>query len=486
MKAGGTLPQASSDPTMHPAQQVLQSAPWLAEPELEACIVGSTALRIACERAGLPTAPRPGDLDLAWRLDVDAGRALLAQHGLEPHATTGALSRGTLSVRIGEEHIEITSFRGQGESFAERLQQDALGRESTIGALYVDLATDTVHDPLGGLEDWQEGRIRACGSAEERLREHPIRALRYLRKVTELGYQLDIRTRKAIRELAPELASEILPEAMSEELRKALLGCSSPGVFLQRMYDEKLLEPLLPELAVLFDGRPAGRVQHHPEISLNLHMILVLREAAAITTERGSSPDERLHLMMAALCHDLGKGLTPPSEWPSHPGHEQAGAAVVGKLWARLPGIGSKNMRRLCEIVAKLHLLLLHLRELRAGTLVRIWEDSLARVPSQLDLLASAVRCDRAGRLRISDLGLPTPPHAPSIEDPAESERRVHADLQELDELLRAVSGEESRRLHGDDSRALRSHLHEQRVAKLRESGFLRQRGLRPRKARPE
>jgi tRNA nucleotidyltransferase (CCA-adding enzyme) len=38
----------------------------------------------------------------------------------------------------------------------------------------------------------------------------------------------------------------------------------------------------------------------------------------------------------AALTHDLGKGATPPEEWPSHRGHEERGVELVEALCERL------------------------------------------------------------------------------------------------------------------------------------------------------
>ena len=57
-----------------------QEAPWLLDPELAVCAVGSTALAHACERRGIP-GPRVADLDMAWSLDVEAGRKKLEAEG---------------------------------------------------------------------------------------------------------------------------------------------------------------------------------------------------------------------------------------------------------------------------------------------------------------------------------------------------------------------------------------------------------------------
>ena len=62
--------------TPTPLDLLEQQAPWLLDPDLGVCVVGSSALRTACERAGV-AAPDTADLDLSWDLDVEQGTALL-------------------------------------------------------------------------------------------------------------------------------------------------------------------------------------------------------------------------------------------------------------------------------------------------------------------------------------------------------------------------------------------------------------------------
>ena len=60
--------------------RVLDQAPWLLDPALGTCIVGSVALAEACRRAGIES-PQSQDLDLAWALDPEAGTEVLREHG---------------------------------------------------------------------------------------------------------------------------------------------------------------------------------------------------------------------------------------------------------------------------------------------------------------------------------------------------------------------------------------------------------------------
>lgn len=455
-------------------ETLIRAHPWLKDASLEVCAVGSRALLEACRRNGLPTPPEPVDLDLSWRLDPPRGIRFLADHGLDARSTEGALGRGTLGTELAGARVEITTYRGGGASLAERIQSDAALRDMTIGALYWSLFDDAIHDPVQGLQDWERGRIRACGLAVDRIREHPVRAVRYLRRAVELGFWVEASTRRGIQRTAGEVAAAIVPEALAEELRKVLARCESPGIFFQMCREEALLEPLLPEIAPMFDGRPAGRVRWHPEISQALHMVLALRAAAGLAAAAGLETPARVRLLLAVLCHDLGKGRTPHAELPSHAGHEIGGVSVIEDLFRRLPALGSRRTQRLCRVGAKDHLLLPRLRRLKPGTLVDLWDEDLAPTREDHGALARVVRCDQEGRLSPEAVGLPRPALAPPAPDFDALERRVAGDLQQLDSILRAVSGQRSAELFPHDIQALRRHLREERCRAVLASDFLR------------
>lgn len=448
---------------------VLDELPFAREPEFEVCIVGTTALAEACVRCGQSRRPAARDIDLAWRPEGDEALAILARYGFSASQTSGSEARGTLGIRSAKWRFELTSFRGGGDSPSARIRNDALGRDMTIGAVLWRLHDDTIHDPQGGVGDWQRGILRACGNAVERIEEHPVRILRYLRRAAELGFTVEEATRSALRTRGAAAIAHILPEAAAEELRRVLAGVS-PGLFFAFAYEERLLSALAPELEPLFDGRPAGRLRWHPEQSQGLHTILTLKIAAALADRSRLAEAARRRLILGVLCHDLGKGLTERHKMPSHPGHDAAGVPLVSSLLDRFPSLADRRARRFCEVVARNHLTLAQLRHLRAGTLVELWERDLAPMREDFPLLAAAVRADREGRLPPDLIGLPTRPGADF--DGGALERRVVRDLEALDAILREVRGDEAVARHPRDPVKLRAMLHEMRSRAIHAAGF--------------
>ncbi len=445
--------------TDDPIAWLRTAAPWLFAPELGTCLVGSQALAIACRADGI-AGPRPGDVDLAWALAPEAGAALLRERGVFVATTVGNVGRGTLAMRLDGRRIEITTFRSgpTDASLAQRIERDLGERDMTIGALAVELATGRLHDPHGGLRAFRERRIAPVGDAAERVREHPIRWLRYYRKAHELGFTLD----RAIRSLAlpPALLGEVPAEAVALELRAMLLRCASPGRCLQDLHEDGLLAAISSDLDAQFDGRVAGPQEWHPEISLALHLILSLEWTCAQT--RDLDERDRLAVHLAVLCHDFGKIVTPVRELPSHPGHEQLGLPLVAAFLDRWPGLADQRARQLALHVCELHLEVRRFTELRPGTQAKLYDRHFRPKDYPIDLFALAVAGDVAGRLGRSERGLPTA-------------ARVRGDLEWLRATAGSVDAEAIRAACGDDVQKLREQLHEARAKALGAARSLRQ-----------
>ncbi len=132
--------------------------------------------------------------------------------------------------------VEVATFRGahdseNGEHHSGRiirdnvwgtLQEDALRRDFTINALFLDPVGGDISDFTGGYEDLAERRLRLVGDPETRYREDPVRLLRAARFVAKLGVEADRKTAGLIPRLAPLLA-DMPPARLFEEVCKLFL-----------------------------------------------------------------------------------------------------------------------------------------------------------------------------------------------------------------------------------------------------------------------
>lgn len=423
-----------------------EHAPWLRAPELGVCVVGSQALAIACRDANI-AGPNPSDLDLSWSLDHAKGQACLDHHGVLTPTTVGNQERGTLAAKIGGNRIEITTFRcgDQRAEMAQRITADLSERDMTIGAIAVQLTNGRIHDPFEGLKHYQEGRIVAVGDAAQRVGEHGIRWLRYFRKAHEFGFLVDNSIRRLRRIVDPAILLTLPKEAVALELRAALTKTNSPGRYLQDLHEVGLLPTLSPTIDRQFDGRPAGPQRWHPEVSQALHMILALEWAAANTQHLDER--DRTAVMLAVLCHDLGKGDSKPETFPHHHGHEAAGVPHVEQLAASWPGLMDQRTTTLAKHVSALHLDIRRFHELRSTTRARLYERYFRSKDYPIDLFATAVAADSAGRLGFGAQG-------PTVR------KQVADDLVSLRAACASVDAGALRSLHANDLDAFRSALH--------------------------
>jgi poly(A) polymerase len=125
-------------------------------------------------------------------------------------------------------------------------EEDAFRRDFTINALFYDIATFSIIDYVGGLQDLKDGLIRSIGDPDDRFREDPVRMLRAVAFAGRLRFALDPPVERAIRNHKQEIARSAPPRVL-EEYYKVLRTGASERVFrtLSRL---GLLEPIAPEL----------------------------------------------------------------------------------------------------------------------------------------------------------------------------------------------------------------------------------------------
>ncbi len=274
------------------------------------------------------------------------------------------------------------------------LEEDLARRDLTINAM-AQSADGSLIDPYGGQLDLKARLLRHVSPA---FIEDPVRILRSARfaaRFAPLGFSIAPETKALMRAVVERgEADALVPERVWQETEKALRE-SKASVFFEVLRECGALRVVYPEIDALF-GVPQP-AQWHPEIDTGVHTMMVLEQAALLSTD----PKVRF----AALVHDLGKATTPPQEWPGHKGHEERSVALIEALSERLRL--PSEYRELGLIVARYHGNVHRAFELRPNTILQILEKTDAfRRPERFAQALLACEADSRGRL-----GLETTPY---------------------------------------------------------------------------
>jgi len=204
--------------------------------------------------------------------------------------------------------------------------EDDLGRRDfTVNAMARRLETGELVDPFGGEADLRAGVLRAVSRTS--FREDPLRLVRGLRFVSQLGLEPDEDTLRQMREdaagvrlVSGERIGGGLAADGKGELSKLLLG-RWPSRALHLMRDTGVLVELLPEYAPAI-GYDLGTPRQ--PLPMDEHLFTVVQHAA--------DDDASLPVRLASLLHDLGKPLEDADGRP----HAEIGAEIAGRVLRRL------------------------------------------------------------------------------------------------------------------------------------------------------
>jgi hypothetical protein len=130
-------------------------------------------------------------------------------------------------------------------------REDAFRRDLTINALFYDIATYSVIDYVGGLEDLEAGRARIIGDPDTSYTEDPVRIWRVLRHASRLGFAIEERTAEAITRHRDKLAV-CAGARLYEELNKDIKS-GSARPFFQSARIHGVLSRFLGEVGDLYE-----------------------------------------------------------------------------------------------------------------------------------------------------------------------------------------------------------------------------------------
>ena len=277
------------------------------------------------------------------------------------------------------------------------LEDDLARRDLTINAIAQDPASGALTDPFHGQRDLQDKLLRHVGPA---FVDDPVRLLRLARLAARLpDFSVAPETQLLLAQLVADgEVDALVPERVWQELSRGLME-ARPDRMLQVLRGCGALARLLPEVDRLW-GVPQPAL-HHPEIDTGAHLLLVLQMAAQLQAP--------LAVRYACLCHDLGKGSTPPEDWPRHIAHEARSAqlaAQVSSRW-RVP----IDCRELADLTAREHGNMHRSSTLDAAATVRLLDRCDAwRRPDRFAGLLLACECDARGRLGLQGTAYPQRP----------------------------------------------------------------------------
>ena len=176
-------------------------------------------------------------------------------------------------VRLGGTLIEVATFRGpqvnddddhkhdNGRILRDNvwgsLEEDAVRRDFTINALFMDPVSGDIQDFVGGYKDLSERKLRLIGDPVTRYREDPVRLLRAARFVAKLGVELGLPYDMVYRHPfpGPGLGVRILGEVKKEYADILRLA---DNIFIEELYKNELYHKVSQAFTVFLPVKSVG------------------------------------------------------------------------------------------------------------------------------------------------------------------------------------------------------------------------------------
>ena len=279
---------------------------------------------------------------------------------LEPFDIALPRTEHSLSMAGGYKDFEVQS------DYKLPIEEDLKRRDFTVNAIALKLKMQSAKckiieavDPCGGVNDLKLRLLRAVGEPEQRFKEDFSRILRGLRFACQLDFEIEERTRQAMRELAEHLNDKIpvvrgqfirgqgergetfiVPrETVGREVVKMFV--KDPGKAFGLFESFNLFEVLMPEMLKGIgcpqppNWHTEGDVFEHTRLAMK-----ILREKDFLKEFPKISYDAEV--VFGALLHDIGKPYT--IQTPEKDGtdrirfnnHEAEGAKIAREIAERL------------------------------------------------------------------------------------------------------------------------------------------------------
>lgn len=249
--------------------------------------------------------------------------------------TLGAMRRRPDGTEV---KVEVTTYRSDvydpdsrkpEVSYGDSLEGDLSRRDFTVNAMALTVPDLEFVDPFGGANDLNKRVLRTPVDPYQSFDDDPLRMMRAVRFVAQLGFSIEPETAEAITRMTDRIEI-VSAERVRDELTKLLLS-DRPRAGIEALVDSGLADVVLPEI-------PALRLEideHHRHKDVFDHTMIVVDRAVALETgPDGPVPAPDLVLRLAALMHDIGKPKTrrfEPGGKVSFHHHDAVGAKMTRK-----------------------------------------------------------------------------------------------------------------------------------------------------------
>lgn len=282
----------------------------------------------------------PKDWDITTSAKPDEVKSLF-----QKTIDTG-IEHGTVTVVIGREGFEVTTYRIDGKyedsrhpkevTFTPNLLEDLKRRDFTINAMAYN-QIDGLVDAFDGIRDLKRGIVRCVGEARQRFKEDALRMMRAVRFAAQLGFSIEEDTYAAICEMSPDL-KRISAERICTELVSLLV--SGHPEEMRTLYQTGITNVILPEFNAMMQTE-----QHNP------HHIYSVGEH---TLNALCYVDADKVLRLSVLLHDIAKPVCRTTDddgvhhFHGHPGY---GSKMAKKILRRLK-FDNDTIEKTCRLIA--------------------------------------------------------------------------------------------------------------------------------------
>ncbi|MBQ5492078.1 MAG: HD domain-containing protein [Treponema sp.] len=244
------------------------------------------------------------------------------------------IAHGTVTVRIFNRSIEVTTFRTESTysdgrhpdavAYAATIEEDLSRRDFTMNAIAADLTDGTLADPFDGQADIQHKIIRTVGNPYDRFAEDGLRPVRAVRFAGQLGFTIEEQTLKALSDAEVlKKTDSISRERFRDEWCKMLLT-PKPSLCIKLLEQTGILNLFIPQFTACRGSEQKDSRGYH-----------VFDVADHLIYATDGAPQDNLIVRLAAFYHDIAKPQCRSIEQQGEAfaihfyGHETAGEKIA-------------------------------------------------------------------------------------------------------------------------------------------------------------